>query len=257
MNISRKERDDQRRRDEILDAALSIFATQGFHGTTMAQISQEAQYPLGTIYKYFSSKKQIYHDLVMERVHQLGQILLSISNRKDISAKEKLKASLFAKTKFYKSNSDFIRIYISERSNIDAVVIPKLNEKVNRMHEKMITLFQKIFEQGMDDEFKPYPPKEMAILFTELAHSIAWSSLFQNGNNGNEKQLGEAKNRPKNENNTQIDYADIENAVSTNINAASTDIEDTGNNSSDDDINDETNQRLNMIFDMFMNGVSR
>lgn len=235
MNISRKERDDQRRRDEILDAALSIFATQGFHRATMAQISLEAQYPLGTIYKYFSSKKQMYHDLVIERVHQLGQILLSISSRQDISARDKLKEALFAKTKFYRSNSDFIRIYISERSTIDAVLLPKLNEKVNRMHEKMITLFEKIFEQGMPDEFKPYPPKEMSILFTDIAHSVAWSSLFQNGNsqNGKERQSNTVSNKNENK---KDNISDSE--VST-----------------EDD--ERLNSRLNMIFDIFMSGVSK
>jgi len=250
MNISRKERDDQRRRDEILDAALSIFATHGFHGTTMAQISQEAQYPLGTIYKYFSSKKQIYHDLVMERVHQLGQILLSICNRSDLSASAKLKASLFAETRFYRSNSDFIRIYISERSNIDAVIIPKLNEKVNRMHEKMITLFQKIFEQGMDDEFKHYPPEEMANMFTELAHSVAWSSLFQNANS--EKQDSGAENRSKREQLSEADLQAIHNVDNSNTQDIDNSIKD--DNNKDDEA---LNRRLNMIFDMFMNGVSK
>lgn len=237
MSISRKDRDDQRRRDEILAAALAIFATHGFHGTTMAQISQEAQYPLGTIYKYFSSKKQIYNDLVMERVHQLGQILLSISNQKNLSAREKLKASLFAKTNFYRRNSDFIRIYISERSNIDAVMIPKLNEKVNRMHDKMISLFQKIFEQGMPDEFKPYPPEEMATLFTELAHSVAWSSLFQNGNN--EKLINVIEKKLQ-----DSQFPDSDQQY----------VKETDSCFTDDEALD---QRLNMIFDMFMNGVSK
>lgn len=202
MSISRKERDDQRRRQEILDTALSIFASQGFHGTTMAQISQESQYPLGTIYKYFSSKKQIYHDLVMERVHQLGQILLEITSRKETSLLDKLRESLFAKALFYKTNDEFIRIYISERSNIDAVMMPKLNQKVNRMHNKMVTLFETIFEQGRNKIFQPYPAREMAILFTDIAHSVSWSSLFMEEN---EKHL---------------------------------------------------NNRLEMIFDMFINGVS-
>ncbi len=234
MTISRRERDDQRRKDEILDAALSIFATQGFHGATMAQISQEAQYPLGTIYKYFSSKKQIYHDLVMERVHQLGQILISISNKKELTAREKLKESLFAKAKFYRSNSDFIRIYISERSNIDAVMLPKLNEKVNRMHQKMITLFQKIFEQGIEDEFKPYPTREMATLFTEIAHSVAWSSLFHNGNS--ESSDNDNKDRQN------IDKKKIDN---TNIYEPE---------QGDEEI---LNKRLNMVFDIFMSGVAK
>jgi len=178
MDISRKERDDLRRQREIMEAALSIFAAQGFHGTTMAQISESAQYPLGTIYKYFSSKKQIYHELVLERVHQLGDILYEISIKPDLSPTEKLKKFLFAKSKFYRTNNEFIRIYISERSTIDSVLMPKLNEKVNRMNDKMVSLFQKTFEQGQNGEFKSYPPREMALLFTDIAHSVCWSSLF-------------------------------------------------------------------------------
>ena len=182
MEISRKERDDQRRQREIMEAALSIFASQGFHGTTMAQISETSQYPLGTIYKYFSSKKQIYHDLVMERVQQLGQILYEISITPELSPTEKLKRFLFAQSKFYRTNNEFVRIYISERSNIDSVLMPKLNQKVNRMNDKMINLFQKIFEKGLGSEFKDYPPREMALLFADIAHSVSWSSLFEDQN---------------------------------------------------------------------------
>ncbi len=178
--LSRKERDDLRRRQEILDTALPIFAAQGFHGTTMAQISSEAQYPLGTIYKYFSSKKQIYNDLVIEKVHELGRILLEISKRENLDVCGKLKEALFAKALFYKSNSEFVRIYISERSNIDAVMLPKLNQKVNRKHEQMVNLFQQIFDQGIRENFfKPFPSIELATLFTDIAHSAAWSSLFR------------------------------------------------------------------------------
>ncbi|MBF0199978.1 MAG: TetR/AcrR family transcriptional regulator [Desulfamplus sp.] len=219
MTISRKERDDQRRREDILNASLSIFATQGFHGTTMAQISQESQYPLGTIYKYFPSKKKIYHDLVMERVHQLGKIFFEISIRKDLSSIEKLKKSFFAKALFYKQNSEFIRIYISERSTIDAVMMPKLNAKVNRMHEKEVALFQTIFEEAGEDTFKNYPPGEMALLFSEITHSVAWASLFENSTS-----IG---NPPSKE------------------------------PSSENDVDENPAQRVNMVFDMFINGVAK
>ncbi len=178
--LSRKERDNKRRRQEILDTALPIFAAQGFHGTTMAQISQGSQYPLGTIYKYFPGKKEIYYDLVMEKIYELGRILVEISSKSDISASEKLKRSLFAKAMFYRTNSEFVRIYISERSNIDSVMMPKLNQKVNRRHEKMIALFQAIFEEGIDSgEFKTFPAGEMAEVFADIAHSASWSSLFR------------------------------------------------------------------------------
>ena len=186
---SRKEMDDNRRKQEIRRTALSIFASCGFHGTTMSRISQTSEYPLGTIYKYFSSKKQIYHDLVVEKAMELSQILLNISEQKDLGPTEKLRALLFASADFYMANNEFIRIYISERSNIDAVMMPKLNEKINRMHTRMIDLFQTIFEQGREKQrFKPYPPQEMAVMFSDIVHSASWACLFRNEGEGQLQQ---------------------------------------------------------------------
>lgn len=178
--VTRKERDDARKQREILEAARKIFADRGFHSTTMAQISKLSQYPLGTIYKYFPGKKEMYHDLVINRVRDLGQILFEISQNPDLEVAEKLKACLFAQAAFYKANQEVVRIYISERSNIDAVAMPKLNDRVNKFHEKMVHLFQELFDQGIAQNlFKPYPAKEIAALFSDIVHSAAWAALFR------------------------------------------------------------------------------
>jgi len=178
--LSRKERDDQRKRREILESALEIFASRGFHSTTMAQISKKSQYPLGTIYKYFPGKKEMYHDLVINRVKDLGHILFEISQDPKIGVDDKLKSSLFAQASFYRANREVVKIYISERNNIDAVAMPKLNERVNTLHERMVSLFQNIFDQGIEQgKFKAYPSGDMAALFSDIVHSAAWSSLFR------------------------------------------------------------------------------
>ncbi len=178
--LTRKERDDLRKRREILETALEIFAARGFHSTTMAQISKLSQYPLGSIYKYFPGKKEMYHELVINRVRDLGQILFEISQDPKIGVCDKLKSSLFAQAAFYRANREVVRIYISERSNIDAVAMPKLNERVNSLHDKMVSLFQDIFHQGIDQgKFKSYPAWDMAALFSDIVHSAAWASLFR------------------------------------------------------------------------------
>ena len=48
------------RREEILDAARRVFAERGFRGTTIADIAEEANIALGTIYLYFSSKEDVF-----------------------------------------------------------------------------------------------------------------------------------------------------------------------------------------------------
>ncbi len=200
--LSRKEMDDRRKRAEILEAALEIFSEKGFHSTTMAQISSASQYPLGSIYKYFSGKKQMYHEMVIHRVHDLGQILFEISQDTTISVSKRLESILLAQAKFYKANRHVARIYISERSNIDAVAMPKLNQKVNKLHEKMVTLFEDLFVQGISQgDFKPYSSRDLADLFSDIVHSAAWACLFK------------------------------------------------------DELDDEMNQRLSLIFKMFTTGI--
>jgi len=175
---SRREREKQRKRREILEAAMTVFGRKGFHGTTMAEICQASEYPLGTIYKFFPGKEHIYHDLVVEKGHELGQLLLDIFKRKELSPAERLQECLLANADFFNQNKDFIRIYISERNNIDAILVPNLNRNINRMHEKMITLYSDLFQEGVaTKEFKPLPSEELAILFSGLIQTTAWFCL--------------------------------------------------------------------------------
>ncbi len=47
------------RREHILQAALALFSTQGFHRTTTRQIAQAAGVAEGTIFNYFPTKKDL------------------------------------------------------------------------------------------------------------------------------------------------------------------------------------------------------
>jgi len=48
-----------RRRRQILDAAMACFRRRGFHQATMQEICAEAQISAGALYRYFGSKAQI------------------------------------------------------------------------------------------------------------------------------------------------------------------------------------------------------
>lgn len=172
---SRKEREYELKKAEIIKAAEKVFASGGYHGTTMAQISQASEYPLGTIYKFFSGKEQIYHDLVFTKGLELGDILIDITKNTLIPPGQRLMESLEACARFCQGNQNFIRIYVSERSNIDGALTPSLNKKINKLHGKLISLYQELFEEGIaKKEFKPYPSHQMAVMFTGIMTSIAW-----------------------------------------------------------------------------------
>jgi AcrR family transcriptional regulator len=55
------------KRRTILDAAVRVFARQGFHTCRVSDIADEAGVAYGLVYHYFSSKEQILDTLFLER----------------------------------------------------------------------------------------------------------------------------------------------------------------------------------------------
>ncbi|MDQ6693623.1 MAG: TetR/AcrR family transcriptional regulator [Chloroflexota bacterium] len=55
------------RREQIMDAALRVFAQKGFAGATNRDIAREAAITPGLIYHYFSSKEALFTAIVAER----------------------------------------------------------------------------------------------------------------------------------------------------------------------------------------------
>ncbi|MDQ2760093.1 MAG: TetR/AcrR family transcriptional regulator [Actinomycetota bacterium] len=55
------------KRRAILDAAVRVFARQGFHTCRVSDIADEAGVAYGLVYHYFSSKEQILDTLFLDR----------------------------------------------------------------------------------------------------------------------------------------------------------------------------------------------
>ncbi|MBT3250951.1 MAG: TetR/AcrR family transcriptional regulator [Candidatus Marinimicrobia bacterium] len=78
----------EKSRRSIMDSAIKLFATQGYHTTTMEGIAREANISKGLIYNYFSSKET----LLSEVIHEGLSVIESLADRNtEISAKERLK----------------------------------------------------------------------------------------------------------------------------------------------------------------------
>jgi len=61
-------------RASILEGAYQLFLQQGYHGTSMRQIAEEAGVALGGIYNHFSGKEEIFTS-VLEAYHPVHEIV--------------------------------------------------------------------------------------------------------------------------------------------------------------------------------------
>ncbi|MFA6009363.1 MAG: TetR/AcrR family transcriptional regulator [Desulfobacteraceae bacterium] len=78
----------QRRRRQIVDAAVKLFIQNGFHKTTTRQIASAAGFSIGSLYEYVASKDDVLYlvcDAIHEEVEQGVAAALS-RNTSDIAA---------------------------------------------------------------------------------------------------------------------------------------------------------------------------
>ncbi len=77
--LERKEREKEQRRNLILEAARRVLIEKGYHNTSIADISKLAEISVGTVYRYFENKEEIFnaihqngieilHDRIMEAI---------------------------------------------------------------------------------------------------------------------------------------------------------------------------------------------
>ena len=71
----RREARAQAQRNRILDAAQKCFTERGFHGASMAQITETAQMSPGLIYRYFAGKSELIHGIVTRQIELMAEDL--------------------------------------------------------------------------------------------------------------------------------------------------------------------------------------
>src|SRR5688500_14716366 len=64
------------RREDVLAAALELFAERGFHGTAIPDIAAKAGLAAGSIYRHFASKEALVNELYQRSKRALGESLL-------------------------------------------------------------------------------------------------------------------------------------------------------------------------------------
>lgn len=74
----------------ILDAAMRVFARQGFHACRVSDVADEAGVAYGLVYHYFDSKEEILNTLFSERWQVMLDAIEEIDARQEIPARDKL-----------------------------------------------------------------------------------------------------------------------------------------------------------------------
>lgn len=103
----------EKRKQQIIDAAIEVFSKKGFEGSTTKEIAKKAKVSEGTIFRYFKTKKDILIEILNILAEQtLSNFIERLDKNQD--TKESVKNLLKEYYKFVLDNSELLRILIYE-----------------------------------------------------------------------------------------------------------------------------------------------
>jgi AcrR family transcriptional regulator len=112
MTVSSPTRGEQTRSD-ILQAAHDLFTRQGYHGTSMRQIAQQAGLALGGLYNHFSSKEQVF-EAVFLAFHPYHQVLPLIAAAQGTNLEELVQDAIRRMVQAVQGHPDFMNLMFIE-----------------------------------------------------------------------------------------------------------------------------------------------
>ena len=175
----RKQREYEARRQEILAAAESLFSKNGFFKTSMAEIATAAQFAMGTVYRFFKSKEEIYISIVEAKVEELTE-LLDKAIIKEKSPSDKLNAFIQVKLAYADRNRDFFRIYVSEWSGFEWTIKSAFGERVWKLYMSQVDLVADLIRQGIRrKEFRKIDPRDGAFALHGMLNSTMYVGILQ------------------------------------------------------------------------------
>ncbi len=172
----------RRRKDarpqEILEAALQVFAEKGFAAARMDEIAQRAHVSKGTIYLYFESKEAVFRALIQATlVRRVADLVAVVRDHKGPIAP--LLRELLLRLGHFLSTSDLVvlpKMVIAEAGNFPDLARIYREEVV----ERGLTLFGGLLQSGIErGEFRKVPVHHaVRLCMAPLLLAAIWRTTF-------------------------------------------------------------------------------
>jgi len=146
--LSRRERERLRHRQEILDTALGLFSEKGYHNVSMHEIAKSAEFGIGTVYKFFKNKEDLYKSLVLEQANKFHEALMRAIEEGEDEV-EKLRNYVRVKGEVFRDNVAMIRLYFAETRGASFNVMAGLDDTIRKLYNEFLKRLSSVFEKGM------------------------------------------------------------------------------------------------------------
>jgi AcrR family transcriptional regulator len=151
QKLPRREREKLRQRQEILATALDLFSQKGYHNVAMHEIAEQAEFAIGTLYKFFQNKEDLYKTLVLERCDDFEDAFRRALEQSDDEV-EKLRHYVRFRGERFRSNLPFVRLFLAESRGISFNLKAGVDDEVRTRYYDILKRLASVFASGIDNQ---------------------------------------------------------------------------------------------------------
>jgi AcrR family transcriptional regulator len=172
--LPRRERERLRQREELLSAARDLFAEKGYHNVSMHEIAQKAEFSVGTLYKFFKDKEDLYKALIRSRAEKFHAALKAVLTRPSSEdAMAVIKDYVAAKTALLTGGAAMLRLYFAETRGASFNLRSGLDQEIRKLHDDVLDTLADVFRIGIRKKlFRPLDPYYMAVALESLTNGF-------------------------------------------------------------------------------------
>jgi len=147
----RKKREKIKRRDDIINAAERIFFNKNFENATMEEIAIESELSIGTLYKYFNNKIDLYLAITKRGIEILEKLFHQAIKNKNTGI-DKVLAIGDAYVQFYNNYPNYFKtLMFYETKNLNLMEKESWAAKCNLSGDETLKILVDAIQEGMDD----------------------------------------------------------------------------------------------------------
>ena len=170
----RKEREKERRKQQIIVAAKRVFSEKGFNKATMEDIASEAELSPGTLYLYFKNKEELYASLSLRILQYLNIRVQHVNDESSLDPEQKMATLQEAMFDVYDFDpTTIINLFHLQSSETLKNLSSEFLDEINDLSRKSMSGIANIINEGIEKGvFIEEHPNALADIFWSMFSGV-------------------------------------------------------------------------------------
>lgn len=165
--MTRREREREGHRQEILKVAEEVFSAYGFEGTTIEMVARQAEFSVGSIYNFFKGKEDLFRQVFLtvshQRIQSIHEAVTPVLGEPWVA----LRALSDCWIDYYVSHGEFLRTALSAilaggtKNRPEGPPPTDVISVFKNYYEEVLTVFRVLVK---DPDARPFDPTEAVVV---------------------------------------------------------------------------------------------